>query len=93
MIEFTEYIIDLTDVYNADELQNIIEEVLPVPGYYGRNLDALFDVLTEEADGWDITFKGCSDAEVTMGKYMRKLRQLCEDAQNMNDRLRVSFED
>ena len=37
-----DYIIDLTGVKSRDELHDRIEEILPVPGWYGRNLDALY---------------------------------------------------
>ena len=41
------YTIDLSGVYNADELHTAIREVLPVPDFYGNNLDALYDILSD----------------------------------------------
>ena len=41
-----EYNIDLRGVCSREELHDRIEEELPVPGWYGRNLDALYDILT-----------------------------------------------
>ncbi len=43
----TDYVIDLTGVTSREELHDRIEEALPLPGYYGRNLDALYDALQE----------------------------------------------
>jgi len=81
----TEFTIDLHDCYTADDLHARVAEVLPLPDYYGNNLDALHDVLTEQSEGWDITFTGCSDAEVTLGKYMRKLKLMCSAAATENE--------
>jgi len=90
----TEYVIDLNDVFNADELHAAVAQALPLPDYYGGTLDALYDVLTEQTEGWDIRFIGCADAEITMDKYMRKLRKMCDDACRFNDNfLRIAFEE
>ena len=35
------YRIDIRDVRTRDELHSKVAEVLPLPEYYGRNLDAL----------------------------------------------------
>lgn len=45
----------MTDVYELDgrrlsdrqEAHTYLQEMLPLPDYYGKNLDALYDVLTE----------------------------------------------
>ena len=50
------YRIDIRDVRTRDELHSKIAEVLPLPEYYGRNLDALFDILTESAEERVIEF-------------------------------------
>ena len=40
-----EYVIDLAGVTARKELHERIEAALPVPEWYGKNLDALHDVL------------------------------------------------
>ena len=42
-----EYIIELEGVDSRKELHERIAQVLPLPDWYGRNLDALYDMLTE----------------------------------------------
>ena len=37
----TTYTIDLDRVHSLYELHDHLEEVLPLPDYYGRNMDAL----------------------------------------------------
>ena len=41
----TTYTIDLDRVHSLYELHDHLEEVLPLPDYYGRNMDALWDSL------------------------------------------------
>ena len=42
------FYIDLTEVSTKEELQEALVETLPLPDYYGRNLDALYDVLPDD---------------------------------------------
>ena len=49
-----EYIIDLKNVKNKDEAHKIIKEALNFPDYYGANLDALNDSLSEIEEGSSI---------------------------------------
>ena len=42
-----EYIIDLKNIKNKEDAHNIIKEALELPEYYGANLDALNDALSE----------------------------------------------
>ena len=90
----TEFVIDLKDVYSPDELHEKIAKTIPVPDYYGANLDALHDVLTEQSEGWIIIFSSASVPGTTMGKYMQKLRRMCAAAAEENEGLlEVVFED
>ncbi|MBO4901759.1 MAG: barstar family protein [Lachnospiraceae bacterium] len=44
---FTEYKLDFTGITTREELHDYLAEKLELPDYYGRNLDALYDCLTE----------------------------------------------
>ena len=85
-----DYQVDLTSVFNADEFHERLGEVVPLPSHYGKNLDALHDVLTESKD-WNLTFANTTEAEVTMGKYMASLRRMCKAAMEENPSLQVNF--
>ena len=90
----TEFVIDLKDIYSPDELHARIAQIIPVPDYYGANLDALHDVLSEQSEGWVIVFSSASVPETTMGKYMKNLRRMCAAAAEENEGLlRVVFEE
>lgn len=85
--------IDLEQVYGADDLQDLLEEILPVPDYYGRNLDALYDVLTEgRKETWDIRFHHTAEARTVIEKYMKSLEKMCRRAEKETQKLKVSFD-
>ena len=42
-----EYTVDLAGVKNKLLFHNKLVQVLPFPLYYGKNLDALYDVLVD----------------------------------------------
>lgn len=44
------YRIDLRKIQAREEMQTYISKAIPVPPYYGRNLDALYDVLRDIAE-------------------------------------------
>ena len=86
------YEIDLAGVYNPDDLHEVIAKVLPLPEYYGGNLDALHDVLTDIPEETHISFVNSYEAEVMMPKYMAGLKRMCRDTQDENDSLQISFD-
>ena len=90
-----EYTIDLTGADSREELHDRIEDGLPVPEWYGRNLDALYDVLTEPEFGGDclIRFTGCADLQESMPRYLAAMKQMCSAACEENPGLAIRFED
>ncbi|MBR6080279.1 MAG: barstar family protein [Treponema sp.] len=73
--------IDLGTVTNRDELHNLLAQSLHFPEYYGRNLDALFDLLTEPHEMWNLIFKNTASAKATLGEYFDHFRQTVLDAE------------
>lgn len=93
MSEQTTYIIDMNGVYSADDFHGLLEEILPLPDYYGENLDALYDVLTEMGKNWHLIFRNYTEAQVCMEKYMKNLRKMCGKAMEHTPGLVIEFED
>ena len=91
----TEFVIDLKDVYSPDDLHARIAQTIPVPEYYGKNLDALYDVLTEPEYGGEcrIRFTGCDDLGEGMRRYLEAMKQMCGAAEEENPGLTILFED
>ena len=79
------FVVDLTGVRSAARLHAVLAEALPLPEHYGRNLDALHDVLTEFGPRWHIVFRNA-------GAAMRGLRAVCEDAMTETPGLEIEFE-
>ena len=89
-----EYRIDLSGVSDRAGLHDRSEQGLPLPEWYGRNLDALYDVLTEPefGKGCRITFSGCGDLRDSMPRYLMAMQHMCAAAAQSNPGLEVEFE-
>jgi len=93
-MEDSEYIIDLEGVASEEDVQDRIAEALPLPDYYGGNLDALYDVLTEMGDGWHIHFVNIDeDIDEELEPYIEETIQVFEDAAGVVEDMTVDYED
>ena len=88
-----EYIIDLEGVESEDDLHDRLEESLPLPDYYGRNLDALYDILTEYGDGWHIVIENIDLVDEEIRPYVDDMIGVFEDASAAAPDLTVEYED
>jgi len=86
------FYIDLKDITNKTELHELLARELPLPDYYGNNLDALYDVLTETGDGWNLIFYNQPKApDEEFEKYLGKLRKMCTRAASKCGNLQIRF--
>ena len=64
-------------------LHDYLREALELPDYYGRNLDALYDLLTEDGRPRKILLRGSAEVEAQLGGYgiafLETLRQAAEE--------------
>lgn len=80
-------IVDLSGVTTKEEFHAELKEALELPDYYGGNLDALHDILTDiaasasEDDPVCITFAGYKKAKRALGSYFYDFRNLIEDVE------------
>ena len=74
------YYIDLMEVHSKEDLQDLLVKELPLPDYYGRNLDAFNDVLREFGDEWNLIFYNSKFAQYRLDKYFEAFRRLCDEA-------------
>jgi len=72
------YHIDLKGTCTPEELHRRIREVLPVPDWYGNNLDAFYDIVTERPD-WRIIFHNTGELRAAAPQYAAALERLCRD--------------
>ena len=67
-----------------EQLHDYLQEMLPLPAYYGRNLDALYDCLTELRDTTVII-----ENEAQAGAWYQKVWRVISDACRENIYLKV----
>lgn len=71
---------DLRNIGTPEALQVYLGYLLRAPGWYGENLDALYDVLTEIARPTCLCFRLPSVMTPAMEAYWPRLRRVLEDA-------------
>ena len=80
---------DLTD---RQQLHQEIARQLQLPDYYGENLDALWDVLTEWSQPLQIIVEKSDVLTRQMGGYGEMVLQLFQEAEDQNKVLSVEIE-
>ena len=84
------YLIDLWDISSQEEFHEKIREGLPVPEYYGNNLDALHDVLTSLEEG-EIVVTGTASAVNGAPRLMSRFLRLAADLNEEEENVRIIF--
>ena len=78
------FVVDLEGMTRSCALQRRFAAAVPVPPDYGRNLDAMHDVLTEYGSAWRIEFRNSANVPETF-------RQVCLDAAADTPGLEIVF--
>ena len=75
-------IIDGKRMTSIEETHRYLARTLRLPAYYGHNLDALHDCLTDLGRSvWIILING-DDMDAHLGDYAKSLRRVFTDASN-----------
>ena len=67
-----------------------LAEKLQFPSYYGRNLDALYDLMAERGDVLEIIFSHTEEMKEYLGLYGSTLLHTLQEAENDNLNLTVT---
>ncbi|MEN6621244.1 MAG: barstar family protein [Smithella sp.] len=79
-------ILDGRDIGSLDDFYDQISPQLQLPDYFGRNLDALWDVLSTDIEGsFEIVWKNYEDSEKSMGKDFERVVKLLKDLEKERD--------
>lgn len=73
-------------------VHNHLAERLQLPSYYGRNLDALYDVLTELGEETTIILRDPALVAEQLGKYGEALLNAMQEAAEENPKLSITLE-
>lgn len=69
------------------ELHALLSAELALPAWYGNNLDALYDCLTETTEDIQIELLHYEQLEAVLGGYAKALRRVLQDAAKENPRI------
>lgn len=83
-------IIDCSEITSKRALHDTLAERLDAPDYYGRNLDALYDVLTDLNDTC-IILENSEALEQNLGGYGELVIAVMRDAAERNDKLKIKI--
>lgn len=80
-------ILDASMMEEAEVTHKYLKEMLKLPEYYGFNLDALYDCLTDECSA-TLTIRNSEGA----GAYFTRVLEVMLDAQEENQELHIELE-
>ena len=82
-------VLDGRAVADRDDLHRQMETVLNFPEWYGGNLDALYDCLTELMEEIDIQILHTEELKSVLGDYADMLLRVLQDAAQVNLNIQV----
>ena len=86
-------LIDGAAIKTREQLHDALARQLSFPDYYGRNLDALFDCLTDLAEETELRLVRRDELFAHLGVYADILQNVLRDACEENPHLRLITED
>lgn len=86
-------VLDGKKVENKEILHDHLAESLDFPKWYGRNLDALYDCLTDMQEESEIRLRNEKDLTEHLGKYANILKKVLCLAAKDHGKIHVVFED
>lgn len=84
-------ILDGLMIHTKDDLHNTFAQAMAFPEWYGRNLDALHDCLTDIHEDSQIIIYNYPQLEEHLGIYTQGLRAVLRRAEESNPFIHVFF--
>ena len=76
---------------SREALHQALAALLPLPAYYGKNLDALHDCLTDLSDPVHLTVLHAQALENALGAYCRSFHRVLSDSAQENGHFTVTW--
>ena len=86
------FVLDGGSVGNRETLHRVLAAGLQFPDWYGGNLDALHDCLTEINQPTELVSRSGDTLEAALGSYAAAFRRVRADSAAQNDALTVIWE-
>ena len=86
------FVLDGGSVGNCETLHRVLAAGLQFPDWYGGNLDALHDCLTEINQPTELVIRGSDTLETALASYAAAFRRVLADSAAQNDALTVTWE-
>ena len=80
-------ILDGNEIHDREQLHDRLAQSLDFPEWYGKNLDALYDCLTDVREEVEIRLLHSRSFEGYMGKYVQALEKAVQAAAEMNPKV------
>ena len=84
-------LIDGAVIETREQLHDALSKQLSLPEYYGRNLDALFDCLTDLREDTVLCLTHADELFAHLGVYADVFQTVLRDASAENPRLRFEL--
>ena len=84
-------ILDGNEIISMSDIHNIFAEELDFPEYYGKNLDALYDCLSDMFEEVEIIIENSAELTENLGISFERLCGLLNDVSEENPNISVSF--
>lgn len=75
-----------------EEVHEFLADELDFPAYYGKNLSALYDVLTELSEDTRIVMNLSEVEDDSMIEMLERMAEVMTDAADANNYLEISIE-
>ena len=84
-------ILDGNKISTKDELHKLLEATFDFPEWYGGNLDALYDCLTDLMEEVDIIIQNADTFHQKLGDYADRVLRVLQDAEQTNLNIQLTI--
>jgi ribonuclease inhibitor len=85
--------LDGKNIASLNDFYDQLSTQLSLPGHFGCNLDALWDVLSADVEGpYEIAWKHAADSKKLMGRDFDRALKLLKDLKKERDDFKLKIE-